>query len=78
MGNLHYRNPVLCRVHSVGHSAKIALPSTTLGKVLLSVITVFTKSRTLGKERHSANTTLPSAKHSTNDGARQRTISSRL
>jgi hypothetical protein len=75
---MHYRNPALSRVHSFGHSAKMALPSAALGKVLLSVLTAFTESRTLGKERHSAKTILPSAKHSANDGARQRTVSSHL
>jgi hypothetical protein len=47
----HYRNPALCRVLG-------ALPSIfrrALGKVLLSVTTMFTENRTLGTEKHSAN-----------------------
>jgi hypothetical protein len=51
----------LCRVLSVGYSAKTSLPSVALGKVLLLVITAFIESRTLGKEKHLAKTTLPSA-----------------
>jgi hypothetical protein len=47
-----------------------------LGKVLFSVTIAFTESRTLGTERHSAKTVLPSAKHSTNDDSRQRVVSS--
>jgi hypothetical protein len=68
----HYQNSALCRVLS-------ALPSAfcrALGKVLLLITTVFIESRTLGTERHSAKTTLSSAKHSANGGARQRTVSS--
>jgi hypothetical protein len=38
----------LCRVHFFKHSAKNSLPSAALGKVLLSVTTTFTESRTLG------------------------------
>jgi hypothetical protein len=38
----------------VGHSAKKSLPSAALGKVLLSVTTVFAESRTLGTGIHSA------------------------
>jgi hypothetical protein len=56
---------VLCRVLFVGHSVKKPLPSAALGKVLLSVTNEFTESRTLGTELHSANISLPSAKHST-------------
>jgi hypothetical protein len=70
----HYRNRALCRVLG-------ALPSAfcrALGKVLLSVTTVFTESRTLGTEIHSAKKSLPSAKHSANGNARQRAVSSRL
>jgi hypothetical protein len=62
---LHYRNPWVCRVFFVGHSAKKTLPSAAFGKVLLSVTIVFTKSRTLGTKIHSAKCSLPSAKHST-------------
>jgi hypothetical protein len=46
------------------------LSSAALGKVLLSVTTAFTESRTLGTEIHSAKKSLPSAKHSANGGAR--------
>jgi hypothetical protein len=70
----HYQNHALNRVLD-------ALPSAfyrALGKVTLSVMTAFTESRILGTGRHSAKITLPSAKHSTKVGARQRTISSRL
>jgi hypothetical protein len=66
--------PALCRVLD-------ALPNTfsrALGKVLLSVMTMFTESRTLGIGRHSAKTALPSAEHSANGDARQRAVSSRL
>jgi hypothetical protein len=38
-----------------------SLPRATLGKVILSVTTTFTESRTLGTGRHSAKTVLPSA-----------------
>jgi hypothetical protein len=69
---------VLCRVFFVGHSAKPSLSSVTLGKVLLSVTTTFTESRTLGTRRHLAKTTLSSAKHSAKSNARQRAVSSRL
>jgi hypothetical protein len=67
----HYRNPALCQVLG-------ALPSAALGKVLLSVMTVFTENRTLGTERHSAKKSLPSAKHSVNGGTQQRVVSRRL
>jgi hypothetical protein len=46
----HYRNPGLCRVLFVGHSAKKPLPSAALSKVLLSVTSPFTECRTLGTE----------------------------
>jgi hypothetical protein len=62
----------LCRVLFIGHATKKYLPSVALGKVLLSVTTTFTGSRTLDTERHSAKLSLPSAKHSVNDDARQR------
>jgi hypothetical protein len=45
------------------------LSSAALGKVLLSVTTTFTESRTLGIGIHSAKTSLPSAKHSTHSDA---------
>jgi hypothetical protein len=60
----------LCRVLSIGHSAKKSLLSAALGKVPLSVTTAFTESRTLGTGRHSAKTSLLSAKHSAKIGAR--------
>jgi hypothetical protein len=72
--SLHYRNPALCRVLD-------ALPSAfcrALGKVLLSVTTTFTESRTLSIGRHSAKTALPSAKHTAKGNARQRVVSIRL
>jgi hypothetical protein len=56
----HYRNPGLCRVPFVRHSAKTSLPRAALGKVLHSV----TMCRTLGIEIHSVKTSLPSGKHS--------------
>jgi hypothetical protein len=59
----------------VGHSAKKSLPTAALNKVLLLVTTVFTESRTLGTEIHSAKKSLSSAKHSVNGGARQRAVS---
>jgi hypothetical protein len=71
----HYRNPGLCRVFFVGHSAKKPLPSAALGKVLLSVMMAFAESRTLGIGIHSAKISLPSAKHSVKGGSRQRAIS---
>jgi hypothetical protein len=55
---------ILCRVPSVGHSAKKDLPSVALGKVRLSAKSPFTESWTLGTGRHSAKTSLPSVKHS--------------
>jgi hypothetical protein len=60
----HYRNPSLCRVPFVGHSAKKALPRAALGKVRLSVTSWFTECRTLGTGTHSTKTCLPSVKHS--------------
>jgi hypothetical protein len=68
----------LCRVLSIGHSAKKSLSSAALGKVPLSVTTAFTESRTLDTGRYSAKTTLPSVKHSAKGNTRQRAISSRL
>jgi hypothetical protein len=68
----------LCRVLFVGHSAKKSLTSAILGQVLLSVMTVFTKSRTLGIEIHSAKKPVPSAKYSANNGPPQRAVSGRL
>jgi predicted permease len=53
----------LCRVLFHGHSAKKSLPRAILGKVLRSVKRLFTECRTLGTEKHSANT-LPNGKHS--------------
>jgi hypothetical protein len=46
------------------HSAKKALPRAALGKVWLSVTSLFTECRTLGTGPHSAKTCLPSVKHS--------------
>jgi hypothetical protein len=54
----------LCRVLFIGHSAKKTLPRAALGKVLRSVKSLFTECGTLGTEKHSANTALPSGKHS--------------
>jgi hypothetical protein len=48
------------------------------GKVLLSVMTAFTESRTLDTEIRSAKKSLPSAKHSANGSARQRGVSNCL
>jgi hypothetical protein len=39
----------LYRVHFVGHSAKLALPSAALGDIVLSAKTMFTERATLGK-----------------------------
>jgi hypothetical protein len=61
---IHYRNPDLCRVPFVGHSAKTSLPRAALGKVLHSITMSFTECRTLGTEIHSVKTSLPSGKHS--------------
>jgi hypothetical protein len=66
----HYRNSALCRVLG----ALLSAFCRALGKVLLSVMTTFTESRTLGIERHSAKKPLPSAKHSANGGSRQRVV----
>jgi hypothetical protein len=49
----------------VGHSAKRALLKAALGKVRLSVTSLFTECRTLGTGPHSAKRCLPSVKHST-------------
>jgi hypothetical protein len=68
----------LCRVLFVEHSTKKYLPSAALGKVLLSIMTVFTESRALGTEIHSAKKPLPSDKHSANNCPRQRVVSGRL
>jgi hypothetical protein len=68
----------LCRVLFVGHSAKKSFSSAALGKVLLSVTTMFTKSRTLDIDRHSTKTSLSSVKRSANGDAQQRVVSSRL
>jgi hypothetical protein len=54
----------LCRVPFVGHSAQKDLPSAALGKARLSATRLFTECWTLGTERHSAKTSLPSVKHS--------------
>jgi hypothetical protein len=54
----------LYRVPFVGHSAKKALPSAALGKTRRSATRLFTECWTLGTERHSAKTDLPSVKHS--------------
>jgi hypothetical protein len=67
----------------LGHSAKKPLPRAALGKVLLSVMSSFTESRTLGTETHSAKPYLPSGEHSAKvalgkGGARQRALSGRL
>jgi hypothetical protein len=64
--DIHYRNPGLCRVLFIGHSAKLTLPSAALGKVLRSVKSLFPECRTLGTAKHSAKTALPSVKHSAN------------
>jgi hypothetical protein len=68
----------LCRVFFIGHSAKKSFPSAALDKVLLSVTTTFTESRTLGTGKHSAKTSLPSAQYSANGNTRQRAVSRRL
>jgi hypothetical protein len=49
-----------------------------LGKVLLSLMTAFTKSWTHGTKIHSAKKLVPSAKHSANNDPRQRSVSGRL
>jgi hypothetical protein len=51
----------------------MSLSSAALSKVLLSVTTAFTESRTLGTEK-----SLPSSKYSANDSAQQRAVSSRI
>jgi hypothetical protein len=42
----------------------MTLPSAALGKVLRLVKSLFTECRTLGIEKHSTKTALPSGKHS--------------
>jgi hypothetical protein len=64
---LFAESSALCQVLSIGHSAKKSLSSAALGKVLLSITTTFTESRTLSTEIHPAKKSLPSAKHPTND-----------
>jgi hypothetical protein len=56
--DVHYRNPGLCRVPFVGHSAKTALPRAALGEFLLSVTSWFTECRTLGTGELSAKVAL--------------------
>jgi hypothetical protein len=70
----HYRNPALRRVLG----ALLSIFCRELGKVLLSVTTTFTESRTLGIGKHSAKTSLPIVKHSANGNAQQRAVSRRL
>jgi hypothetical protein len=65
-------------VISFGHSAKTYLSSATLGKVLLSITTAFTESRTLGTGIRLAKKSLPSVKHSAKGAARRRVVSYRL
>ena len=77
-GRGYYQNLWLCRVLFVQHSAKKSLPCAALGKVLLSVTTTFTESKTPGTEKHSAKTPLSSAQHSANDNSRQRVVNHRL
>jgi hypothetical protein len=48
----------------LGQSAKQPLPRAALGKVLLSVTSWFTECKTLGTEKLSAKTRLPSGRHS--------------
>jgi hypothetical protein len=55
----------------VGHSA-------ALDKVLLSVMTAFAESRTLGIGIHLAKIPLPNAKHSAKVGSRQSVVSRHL
>jgi hypothetical protein len=64
----------LCQVFFVGHSAKKPLSSAALGKVLLSVTTMFAESRTLGTGKHSAKISLPSVKHSVKYHTRQTAV----
>jgi hypothetical protein len=64
----HCRNPALCRV--LGALSSVFCWS--LGKVTLSAMTQFTECRTLGINRHSTKTSLPSATRLANDDARQR------
>jgi hypothetical protein len=55
----------LYRVLFIGHSANRTLPRAALDKVLRSVKSLFTECGTLGTQKHSANTALPSDEHST-------------
>ena len=71
---IHYRNPAFCR----GLGALLSAFYRALGKVPLSVTTAFAESKTFSTERHSAKTTMPSAKHLAKVDARQRAVSSRL
>jgi hypothetical protein len=48
----------------VRHSTKNPLPRAALGKVLLSVTSLFIECRTLDTEIHSAKTSSPSDEHS--------------
>jgi hypothetical protein len=45
---------------------------------MLLVTITFTESRTLGTGKHSAKTSLPSAKHSANSNAQQRVVNCHL
>jgi hypothetical protein len=55
-----------------------SLPIAALDKVLLSVMTAFDESRTLGTGIHSAKISFPSIKHSAKGGARQTVASRRV
>jgi hypothetical protein len=57
---MYYRNPALCRVLFVRHSAKTSLSTAALGKITLSITTMFTESRTLDIDRHSVKKSLSS------------------
>jgi hypothetical protein len=61
---IHYRNLTLCRVFFIGHSTKQYLPRAALSKVLLSVTTMFTESRTLDKDLFTECQTLGEGPHS--------------
>jgi hypothetical protein len=61
---LHYRNLAFCRV--------------SLGEIRLLAQTLFTKGKTLGVERHSANMALSSVIPLAECDARQRIVSCRL
>jgi hypothetical protein len=58
---LHYRNPALCRVQFIGHSAKHALSSATLGELKHSTQTPFAEPQTLGIDMLSTKEALSSA-----------------